>query len=983
MRMPLGLVVSSLATAALAEADVVWPTVVPETKEATESQIRPVGPYWNAKVALTNEVAKRFMLKAKPVAAWIQFAGPGVTAFVNGRATTRNGYYRGTVCWDVRDLLKAGENEIVLKNGSKSDWARWIRGELFERQPDGSYEKICCGDDLPPELLGSDPTLPPYEGSIRLDYTDLAHPQTDVAATAEPAAVKGGEPVKFTFTFSGDTLPEFPFEARLVYRMGNSVRWTDRISVEESQVTARDGKRWSLEIVRNAPRYIALKEAQVKLEAHALFRIAGTKRLAATVSVEPPKTDPAIPAPVRASVVRVAGQPVFALDGKPFYVFWGSGSRNRPDFTRRHSDAPLNLMTMGGRSNEWWPKTDVLDFSVFDREAEELSVHNPDAYFMANLSVYPPPDWCAANPGEMACDADGRTCTSWIGPYSFSSEKALALMENVLAKAIDYLERSPYANRIIGYRVNSGNTIEWLGWDPPQGGRHPLDFSEAERRGFGRAIPPAEARAANPSGELIWEEREHRETVAYHRYVSDTVADDLIRMCMKAKAVLGGRKLVGTYYGYVMTLWSGGIEHMRGHFSLKKVIDSRAVDFLMSPQPYTVRNLGDAYGDMKPFATLAANGIVPVIEDDTRTFVGLRLPPVMENNLQMPTEETTVGILRRNLGFTLCRNQIPYYIPICSGMEFDFPRFAADAAEARRIGEKCWAAGTARKAEIAVVMSEETIKAMPVIRGFSTTAGETERIYRRDGSVRKVTVSGTPFAMDPFCSAYTRYARIGAPVDYVLAEDLKDHPGDYRLYLFVNCYHVDDAFRAAVEGLKRRACTLAWLSAPGYMSADGNSTEAMGRLTGFTFAKRPGTGQPELTMADGRKMGAHGSAVAPLFTVTDGTALGRWDDGSVGAAVCRTGEATSVYCGTFQTDLPFLRDLAARAGVHVYSASGDPVEANDRLVCLHARTAGRKTIVLPRTADVYDVFGRKTVAKGVRTFSFDAPLHSSWLFLCR
>ena len=972
-----------MAVAVLAALDAdVWPAVVPETKVDTEWQVRPVGPYWKAKVALTNEVAKRFFLKAKPVESWIQFGGPSTTCFINGEEVVRNDYFRNIINWDVCNLLKAGTNEVRLVNKSKSGWAKWTLGELFERQPDGSYEKICLGDELPDSLKGSFPTMPPYEGSIRLDYTDLAHPQRDVSATADPMVAKGGETVRFTFTFDGDELPEFPFDARLVYRIGNSVRWTDRLCVTASQVVRREGRRWTLQIDRKTPRYLSLKDAQVKLESCAIFRV-GATRLAASLSVEPPACDPAFLNPVRASVVRVAGQPVFALDGRPFFAFWGGSSSNRPDFTKRHSDAPLNLMTFGPSSNVWWPKTNVFNFAAFDAAAEELSVHNPDVYFMANLSIYPPPDWCAANSDEMACDEDGNPCTSWFGTYSFSSRKALDLLEAAMEKAIDHLERSPYANRIIGYRINSGNTIEWLGWDPPRGGRHPLDFSKAERRGFGRAIPDGASRRANPAGELIWEERDHREVVAYHRYVSDTIADDLIRMCGRAKEILGGRKLVGTYYGYVMTLWSGGLEHMRGHYSLKKVIDSKAVDFLMSPQPYTVRNLGDAYGDMKPFASLEANGIVSVLEDDTRTFSSRRLPPEMEDNLQMPTEETTVGSLRRNLGFTLCRRQIPYYISLCSGMEFDFPQFAADAAEARRIGEKCLALGTGRHAEIAVVMSEETIKTMPDLRGIATGGGEEMQVYRRDGSVRRTVVSGTVFAMDPFCSAYTRYARLGAPVDYVLAEDLKDHPGDYKLYLFVNCYRVDDSFRAAVEGLKRRACTLVWLSAPGYMGADGNSTAAMESLTGFSFEKRPGQGQPQLTMSDGRRMGERGAAVAPLFSVSGGTPLGFWEDGTVGAAVTTAGNATSVFCGTYHPDLRFLRDMAARANVHVFSDSGDVVEANDNLVCLHARMGGLKKIRLPRQFDVYDVFNRKVVAKGVREFSFFAPLHSSWLFLYR
>ena len=77
-----------------------------------------------------------------------------------------------------------------------------------------------------------------------------------------------------------------------------------------------------------------------------------------------------------------------------------------------------------------------------------------------------------------------------------------------------------------------------------------------------------------------------------------------------------------------------------------------------------------------------------------------------------------------------------------------------------------------------------------------------------------------------------------------------------------------------------------------------------------------------------------------------------------------------------------LRDRYVRAGVHIYSRTGDPVEANDRLFSLHARFAGVKDVKLPRKTTVLDVFNRRIVAKDVDRFTFDAPLHSSWLFYC-
>ena len=79
-------------------------------------------------------------------------------------------------------------------------------------------------------------------------------------------------------------------------------------------------------------------------------------------------------------------------------------------------------------------------------------------------------------------------------------------------------------------------------------------------------------------------------------------------------------------------------------------------------------------------------------------------------------------------------------------------------------------------------------------------------------------------------------------------------------------------------------------------------------------------------------------------------------------------------------DQAFIRDVLNTAGVFVYCDSNDPTEANEKLFTLHARYAGKKTVRLPRKATVVDVFNRRVVAKDADTFSFDAPLHSSWLF---
>ena len=52
--------------------------------------------------------------------------------------------------------------------------------------------------------------------------------------------------------------------------------------------------------------------------------------------------------------------------------------------------------------------------------------------------------------------------------------------------------------------------------------------------------------------------------VGLARFYSENGADALIALCRRVKALTGGRKLVGTYYGYTMTFNRTGNSVLRG-----------------------------------------------------------------------------------------------------------------------------------------------------------------------------------------------------------------------------------------------------------------------------------------------------------------------------------------------------------------------------------------------------------------------------------
>jgi hypothetical protein len=688
----------------------------------------------------------------------------------------------------------------------------------------------------------------------------------------------------------------------------------------------------------------------------------------------------------------------FTLNGKPFYPLWGwVKSQHRHDQLPSLGSIELDLQTMFLRQHKWWPRGTEINTEVFERVAEQNFRVNTNSYFMLEIDLYPPKDFIEEFPDEMCRDDKGninRDDANGIN-YSFASEVAARRMENVLKRVINFVENRPWGRRIAGYRINSGTTLEWLHWY--RGGI--VDFSKPCREGFERfcrkhypeikdfSIPSQMERSASDGDMLLWNAKDHLRVVAWHEYVSEMVSTMLIRMCTAAKsklAELGRRKLVGTYYGYVVNAPGYGDRQRYGHYALKRVIESRAVDFLLSPPEYSTRTPGNAMIDMKPYATLSANGIVSVVENDIRTAHSAHLRPPVSAAHQAPTHELSLSHIRRNLAVSLCRNQPLSLFDIFSGVAYDFPESRRDIALMRALGKYCMEKRAKRSAEVAIVVSEKAVTSLAATDRAPCRMALVEPFqrYRTDGTVETVRFPAPVPWYDTHMWNMSRWGRAGAPVDYVLAEELDGKSGDYKLYVFPNAWKYDESLASSVAKLRERNCTIIWFYAPGFVSVDGNSVEGMDRLTGMRFERIPGKIAAELQMSDGRKMGVPDKAFEPMFRCVSegGDVFGRYANGDIGAVSLVTGNARSVFCGTWRPDVRLLAEVERLAGVHRFCETDDPVEANSNLVTLHARRAGRKTLKLPGRTDVIDVFERKVVAFGVDSFSFDADLHSSHLF---
>ena len=995
-----------------------WPNVKPEFYDAQSNPAcRKEKPYFTASFisatgddgkggSRTFRLSRKFVLKEKPLEAWLQAIGDDVGRFrINGRPVAEARYNHSVrtprSVPDVREVsgsLRAGENEFVAEYVANRDFPGGVLAELFVRYADGSFERVETDESWPGSMASGAPPAP--NRWIRLPYRDFASPQRTIAASVTgsdsngEASVSAGGTIPIRCEFAG-RMPKAPFDVVVTLNRGETEHWRLETRAAATNLVELGGGRWRLDLPVEAPLYFDSGTFDLRIESDAICTRGKKNDIpCGRVAIRRAASIPGFERPVESCVRMHGGSPEVFVNGRPVFLLWGStAAARRPDLKPRVGDMPLTAVTVCASSYYWNPRPGAYDFTFFDAVAERARRESPGAYFIWDLNVYPSRAWGDANREELATDDHGDiTGNHWREEWSYPSQKAVDELKAMIGNAIRYLEAAPYANRILGYRVTSGYTIEWLGWRAKNG--RVLDFSKPAREGF-RAfaadhypeladafVPTAAEREELDDGWLLWDPKRHLRTIAYMEYYSQAVADCALALCGHAKAALGNRKIVGTYYGYTMYLNSPGGDQMRAHFALEKMLkeNNGRIDYLMSPQCYGHRRLGDSCLEMKPFASLAANGIVSVIENDTRTHS--RMKPDFAGSYQTAlTEYQSVHAMRRDMSIALCHRSPAYFYALESGTDFDFPAMAADGATLRTVGEHCLSVGAGRHAEVAVVVSEKSITHMPPIKRWVPN-GDVRQRYLADGSVAAEREYGAIFASQVFLANLTRFARAGAPVDYLLAEDLPRHAGRYGLYVFQNAFVWDDAFLKAVEEIRRRGATILWMYAPGFTHGLSNSTENMKRLTGIGFELSDVPLSAGVRMAaDGRFMGTPDCNVKPAFVpISADEVVGTYDNGRPGLAMVRTGGSQSWFYGGWQVDVPFLLDLYRRAGVHVYCDTTDPVEANDRLVTLHARFPGRKTIRLPRKTTVLDVYGRRIIARGADSFTFSAELHSSHLF---
>lgn len=734
---------------------------------------------------------------------------------------------------------------------------------------------------------------------------------------------------------------------------------------------------------------------------------------------------------MKAQLKQYHGTPTVFLDDQP--AFFGChlvGSmdpenlnENQP-IARKYAEAGVHIYSVDNMNQEWvGPRPgnpSPYDFTITARRMQSYIDVDPQALFLMRMGFetrwLQDSWWNKAYPDEVEILSDGAR---W--GQSFASTIWRQQVNDLLRAFIAHLKEVGMYDRVLAFQVGAGSSGEWIK-DTSCMLRPTMDYSAPMRRHFrawlkGRyhgdpaalqsawanpavtfetaEVPSYEEQSNTTTGFSFRDPRLEQKTIDFYECFSELCADDLADFCHTIRETTNGEKLTGGFFGYIMELaWNmvffanhGNLADSEvstiqrsGHLGLHRLLHSPDIDFLVSPHGYAFRGLGGDGLPMQPAESLRAHGKIYFMEEDA----------LMHNNFdpggRNQSVENSIAVYQRNFAQALTHAHAVTWFEVATLHED--PSLVDERNHwIKRFQELgTWGLRLDRtpSSEVAVFLDDESYYYESIRNNLDLPL-----IWRQ----RVVSLN-----------------RFGAPHDIYLLDDLLGGSlPAYKLYVFLNPFHLNHRRRDALKKILRRDGRVAlWLYAPGYLNSDEKAREPahidhMTDLTGLHFMQGNNPWGPLMHVTNFTHPITKGlpqdwfwgstNPIGPLFHLEDPEAttlgqvvysLGRCKPG-FGVKTFNAGDPasswSSVYIASPDVPAPVLRGIARFAGVHLYSEDGDVLYATPELLSVHSVSGGPRTFKLPKQVEVvYDLFNEKTLAKDVDSFQVDLPPASTALY---
>jgi hypothetical protein len=599
---------------------------------------------------------------------------------------------------------------------------------------------------------------------------------------------------------------------------------------------------------------------------------------------------------------------------------------------------------------------------------------------------------------------------------------------------IAHIEASPYADRVIGYHLASGTTEEWMMWGANE--NEWVDYSKANvarfrqwlhdkygsieqlRRAwrndqvtFDRAAIPTKAQRQQTGLGALRDPAREQATIDFYLYNSDLVADTINYFAGAVKDATHREKITGVFYGYLLQLCGEQRQQNAGHLALARVLASPDVDFLTSPTSYAFRQIGGegTAHFMSLFDSVKLHGKLWFNENDVRTSVSGGQTGEWGRSANLGGDLLQQD---KELALALVNGAAQWWFDV-GGNRYNHPRLMG------RIGELVKAASAAQPLdhsavdEVALVVDEKSLCDLRVADplGNWLLLGQLPALQRIGAPVGHYLVTDLPQLTDRDRSPVAAATHLPQQRTDSAAGELSPRAvtGDrsrsenlsavhqrvgtarHKVFLFPTSFAPTAADRRAVDALKRDGHVLVFFYAPG-LYRDGQIDElAMREFTGINLrlAKEPTalriTCPPGHALTEGLPGSGYGvdDKTAPVCYADDpeATVLGTLPDGRAGLVLKQHDGWTAIYSAAPLMPTPLLRRIAELGRVHFYTAPGDVVWATRDLIGVSVHQAGPRTITLPHSAAVTDLYGGTRVGDNVRSFQADFADRATRVFV--
>ena len=614
---------------------------------------------------------------------------------------------------------------------------------------------------------------------------------------------------------------------------------------------------------------------------------------------------------------------------------------------------------LGDEQYDWTPLDNMLETYVSNCPTNKL-------YIVISLSVpkwlkekYPEvaemqvQGWNSPNPKIVPCAVTGGL---------LGSEKFQQMSEKMLEEYIRHCEQSKYRNHIFGYQLFGGDAGEWY-WPGLFTGGGFTGYSEPTRQCFIKflrkkynndiealrrawrnekldfdsvQIPEAKRRMASENG-MFRNPMTTQDVTDVRQFLNERTAECFLSATGIIRKNAPG-KIVGIYNGYAMLYSKSSSLLFAGLQTLATAIRSPNIDLISTPIDYGQRRYGMPGVNINAFSASAAlHGKMIWREEDIPTHLY-----ELGHNSRSGSLRETLEVKRRSYGYALASRTGFWYCWQMNLPGFHQDEIMEDTERMMRIAKE--SVGRSRKsvAEVALIFDENE----PLIYTNPWQFGA--------------------FVEACNWSIYRDLHNSGIPFDVYFPDDMANPKmRDYKIYIFLNQWALDDSLATIIKGkLARNNALAVWQYAPGYIRNGKFDVNAMHDLTGIKFTER----RDNNNFAANKVKFAESPLVSgvsydepyKLYPAFSADAEGGTEILATLFGMNTMARKGKSFWSLFPLTVPLVRNLCAAEGVHIYSDDGNTLVVNESYLMVHTLKDGPFTVRLPSPRNITECISGKS-----------------------